>query len=300
MNTHIPVLLDPILGFYKLYNQSSIVFDGTFGGGGYSKVLIDNGATVHASDLDNNALDRAFKSDKLILKQGNFADLISEFDDSTFDMIVVDLGFSNNQLLIDDKGFSYQKKDQILDLRYDDNVGVSASDFLLRHDYDVIRRVLFDNSGEQFSNKIATKIVEKREKKQIIKVSDLEAWVVEAIPMKFYNKRNQVLSRVWQALRIHINNEFDSLRRFLEVAPQKLKVGGVLCVVNFHSLEDKITTKKFRDLAQFYDLDKYGNKYQNYELLSKKPIVPDESELLANQQSRSATLRVIRKCREQN
>jgi 16S rRNA (cytosine1402-N4)-methyltransferase len=300
MNKHIPVLLDPIIGFYKMYNQGSKVFDGTFGGGGYSQAFVNLGAFVDASDLDNNALDRAFKSDLLNLKQGNFADVIGNYDNSTFDMIVVDLGFSNNQLLIDDKGFSYQKKDQVLDLRYDNEQGQSASDYLLTHDYDAIRRVLFDNSGEQFSNKIATKIVEKREKMQTIKVSDLEAWVVEAIPMKFYNKRNQVLSRVWQALRIHINQEFDSLRRFLETAPNKLKVGGVLCVVNFHSLEDKITTKKFRDLAQFHDLDNYGNKYQNYELLSKKPIVPDEAELDMNQQSRSATLRVIRKCREQS
>ncbi len=300
MNTHIPVLLDPIIGFYKLYNVGSTVFDGTFGGGGYSDAFINLGSNVHASDLDENAINRAFKHDKLSLKQGNFADIIAEYEDKYFDLIVVDLGFSNNQLLIDDKGFSYQKKDQILDLRYDASSGKSASEFLLANNYDTIRRVLFDNSGEQFSNKIATKIVEKREGYKIIKVSDLEAWVVEAIPMKFYNKRNQVLSRVWQALRIHINSEFESLRNFLDIAPSKLRIGGILCVVNFHSLEDKITTKKFRDLSKTFDLDNYGNKSQDYELLTKRPIVPDQQELDSNTQSRSATLRVIRRCPELN
>lgn len=299
MNTHKPVLINPIIRVFKENNKSGKIFDGTFGGGGYSYKFIENGGEVFACDLDKNAIERSSSNPKLHLVQSNFAEHIKTFEDYTFDCIVVDLGFSNNQLQLDNKGFSYQKPDQLLDLRYNEDEGVTVSEFLKKVNYDTLRRVLYENSGEQFANKIAERIIEKRELVKEIKVSDLVEWISESIPKKFYNKKNQVLSRVWQSLRIYINKEFESLNEFLAIAPKKLAVGGVLCIVNFHSLEDKITTKTFREMSQTYDLDNYGNKAQHYELLSRKPITPDQEELDFNPQSRSATLRIIRRCPEQ-
>ncbi|MGL4757899.1 MAG: 16S rRNA (cytosine(1402)-N(4))-methyltransferase RsmH [Patescibacteria group bacterium] len=304
MNTHIPVLLNPILRVIKEYDLKGNIFDGTFGGGGYSLTLRDEGNRIYATDLDQNAIDR-FNSNldlnktRIELFQANFANKIEEFDNDFFDAIVVDLGFSNNQLTVDSKGFSYQKHDQILDLRYDQEVGQSASRYLKSVNYFDLRTVLFNYSGETFASKIADTIINRRDSVDQIRVSDLVEWVTFSIPKKFINKKNQVLSRVWQALRIHLNNEFASLEKFLNIAPSKLKKGGLLFVVNFHSLEDKITTKKFRDLSKTFDKDSYGNKAQNYILITKKPIVPDQEELTFNPQSRSATLRILQKCQEE-
>jgi 16S rRNA (cytosine1402-N4)-methyltransferase len=299
MNNHIPVLLDPILSLFENNLKDKYIFDGTFGGGGYSQKFEKEGAKVFACDLDVNAIERNQIKD-ITLVQSNFKDYIKEFQDSYFDLIVVDLGFSNNQLTIDDKGFSYLKSDQLLDLRYDDQIGKSASEVLLKISEDELGKILYENSGEIFARKIAKTICDQRKNMSQILVKDLENWVIESIPGKFKNKKMQVLSRVWQSLRIYINQEFENLKEFLKHAPNKLKVDGYLCIVNFHSLEDKITTKIFRDLSKTFDKDQYGNKGQYFELISRKPITPDENELNSNPQSRSATLRILRKCLEQN
>jgi 16S rRNA (cytosine1402-N4)-methyltransferase len=300
MNVHIPVLLNPILEVYKDLQLSGPVFDGTYGGGSYSLEFNKLNAKVFGCDLDPNAIKREQKNPNLTLVQSNFADYIMTFPDNFFDLIVVDLGFSNNQLVLDNKGFSHMKADQILDLRYNENEGQSASELLKHIKYDELSRILYENSGETFSRKIATTVIDNRDSVDVITVEIMEKWVSSSIPMKFKNKRVQVLSRVWQALRIYINYEFESLKTFLDKAPSKLKVGGVLCVVNFHSLEDKITTNKFRDLAKTYDVDNYGNKGQDFELLTRKAITPDDQELTENNQSRSATLRIIKRCQGRN
>ena len=300
MNNHIPVLLEPIVESYLEHNVTNNVFDGTFGGGSYSYRFLESKANVFACDLDSNAINRAKKNKKLTLVKSNFANYIQDFDDNYFDMIVVDLGFSNNQLTIDEKGFSYQKKDQIVDLRYNEDAGRSCSDLLKMMKAETLSKILYENSGEIFSRKIANTIFENRDSVKSIKVSDLEKWIVDSIPQKFMNKKNQVLSRVWQSLRIHVNDEFESLKLFLSKAPAKLRVGGILCVVNFHSLEDKITTKTFRELSKTYDVDKFGNKGQDFELITRKPITANVQELEDNVQSRSATLRIIKKCQGQN
>lgn len=298
-NQHIPVLLDPIIDYYIQNNKGSVVFDGTFGGGGYSKRLLENNAQVFACDLDNNAINRAFKSDKLTLVNKNFGEYIQDFENGFFDMIVVDLGFSNNQLVIDENGFSYLKDSQPLDLRFDIKRGKSCSDYLNTVSVDDLTKVLFNHSGESLSRKIALKITDNVSGKDIT-VGDLKGWVMQGIPAKFMKSKNSILARIWQALRIEINQEFQWLNKFLDVAPYKLKEGGILCVVNFHSLEDKITTHRFRTLSKTRDIDNFGNKTQDFLLLTKKPITPTQTELDSNPQSRSATLRIIQRCPEQN
>ena len=304
INTHVPVLIDPILiTFLEEYKdkdlKDTIIFDGTFGGGGYSQAFLGKGCKVLACDLDNDSIEVKEQAN-LKLTQANFANYIEGFDKNTFDLIVVDLGFSNNQLTQSNKGFSYHYPEQIFDLRYDQSYKRSVSDFLLTTNADTLSRVIYQYSGEKLARKIANSVVEGCRGLKVITVGQMVEWINSAIPAKFYNKRNQILSRVWQALRIFINDEFVSLEKFLNKAPEKLKIGGLLCVVNFHSLEDKMTTKRFRELSKTFDLDKYGNKDQYYKLLTKKATTPNQEELDNNKQSRSATLRILQKCQEQN
>jgi 16S rRNA (cytosine1402-N4)-methyltransferase len=329
-NTHIPVLIDPILNIIRSHiiklklttNNSKIrVFDGTLGGGGYTKAIYDldpDLVEIHSCDLDIKALDRvvtgfsiaysvdtlnsnkkntfaSFNNHTINLYHANFADCITSFEDNFFDFIIADLGFSNNQMRLDHKGFSYQNPDELLDLRYDQEQGIPASQFLNKTNTKEIARVLFDHSGEQFSNKIALKISDHLLTAPISTVGDLVLCVKQAIPQKFSNKTNSTLARVWQSLRIHINDEFGSLERFLAASVSKLRPSGSLMVVNFHSLEDKRTTSFMRQLSLPTFEDEYGNKKFDYTLETKKPIVPDSKELENNPQSRSATLRILTK-----
>lgn len=311
-NQHIPVLLNPIISEAREARESQkiieshkekgfVAFDGTFGGGSYTQEILDAGFSVYACDLDEAALARSKnikvpKTLSFTTVHSNFCDYIATFEDGFFDLIVVDLGFSNNQLRIEKKGFSYQEPDQLLDLRYDESKGHSVAYLLNKSTTDAISKMIFNHSGEQFARKIALKIQDYKDAGGVIRtVADLVGCVEQAIPDKFKNKRNQVLARVWQALRIEVNEEFTVLSKFLSTAPQKLKKGGILCVVNFHSLEDKITTKTFRELSKPFEIDDYGNKGQHYTLLTKTPITPTAKELEANPQSRSATLRILKK-----
>lgn len=305
INTHIPVLLDECVNLLKIDNiidENVKVFDGTFGGGGYTNAFLksDNRVFVTATDLDPYAIQRGnlnfaneINSHRLTLINSNFAQTVSTLEDNAYSLIIVDLGFSNNQLKIDPKGFSYLKTTDLLDLRYNHNQGSPVSQFLNTASKVEISKVIYNYSGETFANRIATKIEEVRGSKPIVTVADLVNIIEISIPQKFRNKKNQILSRVWQSLRIHINDEFTSLETFVNIAPTKLKVGGVLAVINFHSLEDKITTKFMRNLTKPTSEDVYGNKKYDFELITKKPVVPTLQEVERNPQSRSATLRAI-------
>jgi 16S rRNA (cytosine1402-N4)-methyltransferase len=305
-NTHIPVLLEPIVAILTNHDsQTSLnVFDGTLGGGGYTQRFLELGYNVRAGDLDQNAID-SFKAknndlykDKLSLDNGNFADLIGDFDDNFFDAIVLDLGFSSNQLEYSGRGFSYQQDAEPLDLRYNDTTGLACYKKLQKlRKPDDLWTVIYTYSGESMSRPIAKAVFDyiQSENKQQYTVSEIREVIIQSIPKKFIKYKNAILSRVWQALRIWTNHEFDSLEKFLNIAYKKLAVGGLLCIVSFHSLEDKIVTKFMRNLAKPIELDGYGNKAQYYKLLTSKPILPTEQEIEQNPRSRSAMLRVLQK-----
>ncbi|MEM1312736.1 MAG: 16S rRNA (cytosine(1402)-N(4))-methyltransferase RsmH [Patescibacteria group bacterium] len=306
-NQHVPVLLDPILDFLKTHPKSKRqkrAFDGTLGGGSYSRELLDHGYEVTASDLDYSAienlrgLDKFARNGQLKLINGNFADVVYDFDDSSLDIITLDLGFSSNQLESVGRGFSYQKDQEILDLRYNPDTGLSCSEKLkkVRTTQD-LWTILYTYSGESLSRPVAKAIFELTRSKNSkhFNVLEIKEAVIKAIPKKFLKNKNAILSRVWQALRIWTNREFESLEKFLKVAHTKLAVDGLLCIVSFHSLEDKIVTKYMRYLAKPVEIDGYGNKRQNFKLLTPKPIAPSEEEIMYNSRSRSATLRVLKR-----
>lgn len=304
-NTHVPVLLEPILNNLPEKLSNNNFFDGTFGGGGYSKRFLEQGYNVFACDLDQTALDKKNEricSDllpNLVTKQANFAEYINNFEDNFFTGIVLDLGFSSNQLTYSNRGFSYQNVDEDFDLRYNISSNSTTEPAYKKiaklKRWEELGKVIYTYSGDNFSGKIARHIVEDKIQKgvELKTVGDFVNVITESIPAKFKNKTNATLSRVWQAIRIWVNGEFEALERFLPIASKKLTIGGRLYVVCFHSLEDKIVTKFMRQVSKKYFVDDYGNQEQDYRFITSKPIVPSEDEITQNIRSRSATLRII-------
>jgi 16S rRNA (cytosine1402-N4)-methyltransferase len=304
-NNHIPVLLDTIVTTLDLGQQIRWkIFDGTLGGGGYTSKFLELGFEVFACDLDESAISitkKNFKSKTdLHLENKNFADYIGDFDDKFFDLITLDLGYSSNQLSNSQKGFSYQKEDEVLDIRYDNNTGLPVWKMIQSlKAVDNLWKVIYTYSGEKYARPIARNLFALAQSKKVngseILVGQAVDTIVQAIPARDKKNKNAILSRVWQALRIWTNDEFTSLEKFLPVAIHKLKVNGVLAIVCFHSLEDKIVTKFMRHSAASYELDDKGAKAQDFEVLTKKPILPTHEEIEANVRSRSAILRILKR-----
>jgi len=307
-NHHTPVLLAEVIQWSTTDGnlKGKKVFDGTLGGGGYTSKFVKNGAWVWATDLDEAAIARSsqrlepeFETQTWTLIQANFADGIADFENEFFDTIVLDLGYSSNQLEEDAKGFSYLKAEQNLDLRFDTSAGKPAWQKLNEvKNQPELRDILYRFSGEQLSSKIATALMEYVSNKgvdEVWTVGETVEVIRAVIPVKIARKTNGILSRIWQALRIWVNAEFESLERFLSIAPGKLRPGGRLIIVSFHSLEDKIVTRTFRQLARPIQIDNMGNTEQKFKLLTKKAITPTYDEVQHNPRSRSAMMRVLEK-----
>jgi|LakMenEpi03Aug12_release.lakeMendotaPanAssembly.Ray.scaffolds.fasta_scaffold19189_4 16S rRNA (cytosine1402-N4)-methyltransferase len=323
-NEHIPVLLDPIIEFLKKQNSQTPknIFDGTFGGGSYSKSFLDLGCDVFACDRDPQAIELAeqnfgyyLNSDssdsehespnlepnltpKLQLKKASYTDFIEDFEEDFFDGIVLDLGFSSNQLAFSGRGFSYQNTHEPLDLRYDTVSSKPCYTKLkqLKSPFE-LQKIIYTYSGEQLSKRLANAIFDEyiMSNRDSLKVGEMSQILVDSIPAKLKHKQKGILSRVWQALRIWTNQELEELENFLPKAVQKLTKNGLLMVVSFHSLEDKIVTKFMRNLSKPRQVDDYGNTIQNFQILTPKATLPTELEIQQNPRSRSAMLRVIQK-----
>jgi 16S rRNA (cytosine1402-N4)-methyltransferase len=313
-NNHIPVLLEPILEFVKIKAQENLtnkkteaikVFDGTFGGGSYTKSFLEKQYQVYSCDLDSstNLIAANLKTefgDNFNFEIANFKDYVSQFSDNFFDAIVVDLGYSTNQLDSSNRGFSYALgKTAILDLRYNSYILKPCYQLILEtKGASELAKIIYQNSGENLSFKLAKVLWEMYHNSQTpekITVQEIVTILEEAIPAKFFMKTKSILSRIWQALRIWTNQEFEVLKQFLENSVSKLAPNGILCVVSFHSLEDKIVASFMRKNTKPIDEDIYGNRTYNYKLLTPKFITPDEVELKNNPRSRSGRLRVLQK-----
>jgi S-adenosyl-methyltransferase MraW len=300
-NLHVPVLLDKIIEIIQISFRPAInlvVFDGTLGGGGYTSRFLNLGWQVFACDLDplvKNYLP-GDKSGRFHFEQVDFADYILTFPDNFFDVIVLDLGFSSNQLAYSQRGFSYFNSEEILDLRYNTKTGLSAWEKIrsLPSSRD-LQKILYAYSGESLSVRLADPLYNLAKNYPNLTVGQVVGELVKFIPKKFIRHKPAIFSRVWQALRIWVNDEFDSLERFLSQAPAKLKPQGLLMIVCFHSLEDKMVTKFMRNLAQPKEIDEFGNKKRFFQLLTSKAITPDQTEISQNSRSRSAGLRVLQK-----
>jgi 16S rRNA (cytosine1402-N4)-methyltransferase len=294
-NVHIPVLLSEVLGMIPV--GSVCAFDGTLGGAGHTSKLLKLGLQVTSSDLDQEAITVFANTNPKNWKgiQGGFDKALETIEDNSLDFILADLGFSSNQLESGDRGFSYLKSDDVLDLRYDSDKGVPCWRKIQKSQEADLAKVLFKYSGEKFSHGIAKKLMQIKESSDKLTVGMVVGAIESVLPAKLARRKNPILSRIWQALRIWTNDEFIHLERFLDIAPNKLKKGGRVAIICFHSLEDKLVTKHFRLLNAPLVIDEYGNTESRFTLLTKAPIVPTEQEIEANPRSRSALLRVLQK-----
>lgn len=298
---HNPVLLEESIE-HLITNPDGIYFDGTLGFGGHSeeisKRLNEKGRLV-ATDKDIEAYNHCkekFKNDKKVaLYRTSYKDinLVSkiEFIDG-YDGIFADLGVSSWQLDNKDAGFSYREEGP-LDMRMDKSKGITAADLVNKFSETEIADIIYKFGEEKKSRKIAKKIVERRRNEKIETTIQLKKIIEEVIPP--YHAVSS-LSRVFQALRIYVNNEIDELVEFLKKATGLLKKGGKIVILTYHSLEDREVKEHFK----FEQLDCVCppevpicvcDKEKRLKIITRKPVVPTAEEIDLNIRARSAKLR---------
>jgi 16S rRNA (cytosine1402-N4)-methyltransferase len=299
---HTPVLLKESLDFL-ITDKSGIYFDGTLGFGGHSenilKELNDSGLLV-ATDIDLDAFNFSKKKfsreRRMKIFNYNFAqiNLISKIESiDNFTGIFADLGVSSFQLDNPSSGFTY-REDAKLDLRMDKTKAVSAADIVNSYAEEDIADILYKYGEEKNSRRIAHKILEKRKINKIESTQKLKEIISEITPPNFLAKS---LSRVFQALRIYVNDELGVLKTFLNDSVSLLRKGGRIVILTYHSLEDRIVKDQFKyetlDCICPKDFPVCKcDKEKRLNILTKKPIVPSDYEIQLNIRSRSAKLRV--------
>jgi 16S rRNA (cytosine1402-N4)-methyltransferase len=299
---HTPVLLKESLDFL-ITDKSGIYFDGTLGFGGHSekilKELNDNGLLV-ATDIDLDAFNfskkKFNKERRMKIFNYNFAQInqISKIESiNNFTGIFADLGVSSFQLDNPLSGFTYRKEAK-LDLRMDKTRAVSAADIVNSYAEEDIADILYEYGEEKNSRRIAHKILEARKINKIESTQKLKEIISEITPPNFLAKS---LSRVFQALRIYVNDELGVLKTFLNDSVSLLRKGGRIVILTYHSLEDRIVKDHFKyetlDCICPKDFPVCKcDKEKRLNILTKKPIVPSDYEMKLNSRSRSAKLRV--------
>ena len=272
-----------------------IYVDVTFGGGGHSKEILkklETGRLV-AFDQDEDVLKNALKDERFTLVNANFRFLknfLMYYKALPVDGIIADLGISSHQIDDPDRGFS-TRFDSELDLRMDRKGKLDAKDILNDYSSEEISALFFKYGEMQNAKRLANAIVRYRKDKKIHTVPDLKNAIGKFAKK---GKENKFYAKVFQALRIEINNEMDSLKDMLLQSKEVLNPGGKLVVISYHSLEDRLV-KNFMKAGNFEGIvekDFYGNEITPFKMITRKPIVPGQDELDRNKRSRSAKLRI--------
>ena len=299
---HVPVMLKESLDLL-ITDQSGVYFDATLGFGGHSSEIlkrINSEGRLVAADVDTDAF--SFSQNKFAEKSGvslynfnySFIDVIAKIESiQYFDGVLADLGVSSFQLDNPESGFTY-RNDAALDLRMDKTKKITAADVLNTFDEEDIANIIYEFGEEKNSRKIARSISEKRATQKIETTGQLVAIINDLVPEIF---RRKTLSRVFQALRIYVNDELGNLKLFLENSLKVLKTGGRIVVITYHSLEDRIVKDFFKNetivnLSPKEDPLGLIKLESRLKLINKKPIVPTENEIRDNYRARSAKLRV--------
>ena len=291
---HKPVMLQEILDFFRQTKAENPVFlDMTAGEGGHSLAILETfpGSKLWMIDRDEVMLGRATArvekySERVTPRNINFSELKDNIGDIRFGGIVADLGISMFHYTGRGRGFSF-KMDEPLDMRLDNSSSLTAADIVNRYGVKEMEKIFYEYGEERWTKKIVEKIVETRKRKPFNTSSQLADFIAGVIPRKFWPPGRHPAFRIFQALRIMVNDELGHIERGIIPAAQFLESGGVMCVISFHSLEDRIVKNKMRDLAR--------ERKGEFELLTKKPLLPGAEEISDNPASRSAKLRVIRK-----
>ena len=303
LNIHLPVMVEATVDNW-FSNPDGIYIDGTFGRGGHSKKLLEklsDKAQLLVIDRDPDAIIAAKKLatqyKQVSIEQSNFSNMFDLVKKRNWvgkvDGILLDLGVSSPQLDCESRGFSFSR-DGILDMRMDPNNGQSAAEWIAVATQNEIQKVLRDYGEERFAKRIASSIIKYREKDSIKTTKQLAEIIINAIPFK--DKKKHPATKSFQAIRIFINKELDSLLNFLEGGLDILLRGGRLVFISFHSLEDRIVKRYIRNKVTGENipssipiLDKDINKQMKVIINGKKAC---QNELKLNPRARSAILRV--------
>ena len=305
---HTPVMFGETLDAL-VKNPSGIYADVTFGGGGHTAGILsrlNEDGHVIAFDRDADALKNSIDDKRLTLVRGDFRfirnfilqiahereDLRKRLEDG-LDGILADLGVSSHQFDTADRGFSF-RYDAPLDMRMNQEGGQTAADVVNEYPQDDLERIFRIYGEVENSGKVAALVASARANARIETTGDLDKAIAPVLP-KF--AEHKYLAKVYQALRIEVNHEMRSLEKFLEGAPATLKEGGLLAVITYHSLEDRMV-KNFIKCGRIdgkENKDMFGVVIAPLEAVNRKPVTPEEDEIASNTRARSAKLRVARK-----
>ena len=288
---HTSVLLPECL-HYLAPRPGKLYVDGTLGLGGHTEGILAASAPdgrVVAFEWDENALQHALlrldsSKGRLTIVRRNFAEIAAGLEAlgiTEIDGLLIDIGVSSLQLDMGGRGFSFQS-DELLDMRMDDRGPTTAGSLLADCSEGELADIFYYYGEERQARPIAAAIVAGRKQEEIRTTKQLVNIVAHAVPKRFHPKKIHVATKVFQALRIAVNTELENLATILDDAVRYLRPGACFCVISFHSLEDRIVKRKFRNNEQL-------------EVLTSKPVMSSPEEIAVNPRSRSARLRVARK-----
>ena len=307
---HKSVLLNETIDGLNI-KPDGIYVDGALGGGGHAyevcRRLGEKGSIV-GIDQDAAAIEAASArlkdfGEKVTIVRSNYCDMKSKLHELGIDKvdgIVLDLGVSSYQLDTAERGFSY-REDAPLDMRMDTRQKMTARDIVNDYTEADLYRVIRDYGEDKFAKNIAKHIVQARAVKPVETTAELSEIIRASIPMKFQKKSGHPAKRTFQAIRIELNRELDVLRDSLDDMIDLLNPGGRLCIITFHSLEDRIVKSAFRKnenpctCPPDFPVCVCGKKSKG-SIITKKPILPSEEELEYNSRSKSAKLRIFEHC----
>lgn len=304
MGKHIPVLLNEVIEGLNI-NPNGIYFDLTLGRGGHSKEILKRLTSGHLYGVDQDI--QAIKEStenlqefngKFTLVHSNFTkldEIMSEYNITSIDGILMDLGVSSPQFDDAERGFSY-RNDAALDMRMDQSKPLTAEIIVNTYSLNDLTRIFREYGEDKYSYQIAKNIIKAREKTPIKTTFELVEIIKRSKPMKELSKPGHPAKQVFQALRIEVNNELGVLEDTLQKALNALGSKGRLAIITFQSLEDRIVKKAFKESAvvignRIDDAKKQEEK--PYSLITNKPIIASEDELKVNLRSHSAKLRII-------
>ncbi|WP_027963098.1 16S rRNA (cytosine(1402)-N(4))-methyltransferase RsmH [Halalkalibacillus halophilus] len=312
MFDHYSVLNEEVIKGLNIKENGTYV-DCTLGGGGHAKNVVkqlnDQGRLI-AFDQDQTAIEYAKEvlkeyENRVIFVHNNFVELENELNRLQIDGvdgIVFDLGVSSPQLDEGERGFSFHQ-DAPLDMRMDQTAEVSAFHVVNEWAYEDLVRIFFRYGEEKFSKQVARGIEKKREEKPIQTTFELVDIIKEAIPAFARRKGGHPAKRIFQAIRIAVNDELTVFEKALQQSARELNVGGRLAVITFHSLEDRICKQSMKKWSTPPEVPKEiplmpDEVQPPFKMITKKPLIASEAELDENRRSRSAKLRVVEKVTE--
>ena len=305
--SHIPVLLEPTIELLDV-KENGIYVDGTLGGAGHSKEILKSAKLEMfvGIDQDEEALAAAKENLKdfnnVTYVHNNFKkidDILEDLKIDEVDGILVDIGVSSHQIDSAERGFSF-RFDAKLDMRMDKSKTFSAYNVVNEYSEEDLTRIIREYGEEKFAKSIARHILKQREVGDISTTKELEEIILKSVPRYRGQDGKSNVQRTFQAIRIEVNDELNVLKEFIDKAVSKLKKGGRLAIISFHSLEDRIVKQKFKELATGcicppdFPICVCGHK-ATVKLITKHPVEATEEELKKNSRSAPAKLRVIEK-----